>query len=467
MSSQRCLISGFSVISVPLCLCGSILLSGCAIKEPKARPSEIERLPRVEVVTPLRTNIERRIEISATIEPMEQAVLSARVPGVVDYMPDDIDIGRVVKGPHDGMPGEKLLTLAVPDLEAQKRYKEALLEQAKRQKAQAEEARAVGEREVVEAEKVEKRYAAEYDFAKFQHERVVQLAKTNVIQPERVQETEKQRDSAQAALHAAQAQIETRKSKLKALEADIETAKSKIQVAEADLANTIVLINFATITAPFDGVITKRWVDRGATTFVTTTKDPGAPLLTIMRTDTVRVLLDIPEKDVPLVNALEERPNPDNDGDPVTLRISALSDVVPNGEFSARIKRMAQALDPNTRTMRAEVHLKNPEGHLRPGMFGRAIILLEKRYNVLTLPASALVRRAGRAEVYYVANRSGEPERGTIQRAEVELGLDDGQIVEIKLRPGSGLNGDELILAKGNGVVRVGDQVVPVPVKSE
>jgi RND family efflux transporter MFP subunit len=444
----------------PIACC--LLLISCASQGAKSRPSEIDRLPRVEVVQPIRTNLERSIEISATIEPMEKVELCARVPGVIDQMGDDIDIGRVVKGPHDGMPGEKLITLAVPDLDAQKRHKEALLEQAKRQKVQAEEARAVGEREVVEAEKLEKRYAAEYDFAKFQHERVAQLAKSSVVQPERMQETEKQRDSALASWHAAQAQIETRKAKLKALEADIETAKAKIDVAEAEVHNLAVLVGYATITAPFDGVITKRWVDRGATI-----KDAGASLLTIMRTDTVRVLLDIPEKDVPLVNALEERPNPDNDGDPVTLRISALSEVVPNGEFSARIKRMSQALDPNTRTMRAEVHLKNAEGHLRPGMFGRAVILLEKRYNVLTLPATALARRGGRSEVYYVSHVEGDPPRGIVERAEVELGLDDGQTVEIKLRPGKGLSGDELILAKGNGVVRVGDKVVPVPNKND
>src|SRR5262249_47518453 len=95
---------------------------------------------------------------------------------------------------------------------------------------------------------------------------------------------------------------------------------------------------------------------------------------------------------------------------------------------------MAQALDPNTRTMRAEVHLRNPDGHLRPGMFGRATILLEKRYDVLTLPGTALQRRSGQAEVYYVAGAKRDSPRGIVQSAEVGIGLDDGQTVEIKLR---------------------------------
>jgi hypothetical protein len=64
-----------------------------------------------------------------------------------------------------------------------------------------------------------------------------------------------------------------------------------------------------------------------------------------------------------------------------------------------------------------------------------------------------------------VADINGDPPHGVVRRAEVELGLDDGQTVEIKLRPGRGLSGDEWILAKGNGVVRVGDRVAPVPAK--
>ncbi len=462
MSPASRFLSNRSRLGVPLILSAALLLPACGVKEPKPRLSEIERLPRVEVVQMVRNTIERRIDISASIEPLEKADLCARVPGVVEWLPDEIDIGHVVKGPHDGLPGDKLLVLAVPDLEAQKKHKEALLEQACRQKTQAEEARVVAGKELVESEKLEKRYAAEYNFAKYQHERISELVRNRSVQPERAQETEKQLDAALAAWDAAKAQIETRRAKLKALDAEIETAQAKIEVAEAEVHNATVMVNYATITAPFDGVITKRWLDRGATI-----KDAGAPLLTLMRTDTVRVLLDVPEKDVPLVNALEERPNPDQDGDPVTLRISALQEVVPNGEFTARIKRMAQALDPNTRTMRAEVHLKNPEGNLRPGMFGRATILLEKRYNVLTLPATALVRRAGHIEVYYVAEMTGDPARGVLRRAEVDLGLDDGKTVEIKIRPGSGLNGDELILAKGNGVLRIGDAVVPVSTKGD
>lgn len=443
------------------CLVAAMFLpAGCGLKEPKPRPGEVERLPRLEVITPVQTDLARRIELTAMVEPMEKADLCARVPGVVEYLAADIDIGRPVRGPRDGKAGEVLVKLAVPDLEAQKKHKEALLEQARKQRVQADEARNVGAKEVAEAEKLEKRYAAEATLARLTYDRTAELARRQAVQPELVQEKQRGLEAAEAALDAARAAIETKKAKLRSLEAEVETAQAKIAVAEAEVQSLTVQIAYATITAPFDGVVTKRWVDRGATV-----KDAGAPLLTVMRTDMVRVLLDIPERDVPLVNATRQRANGNNRGDTVTLRVPALVDVVPDGEFKAPIEIMNDALDPNTHTLRAEVHLDNKTGHLKPGMYGQASILLEERYGVHTLPATALLRRGGKAEVYYVADVQGDPPRGVVRRVEVELGLDDGKLVEIKLQPSGGLKGDELIIAKGNGVVRAGDTVVPVRVK--
>src|SRR5262245_46800553 len=92
--SSRRLRTAYLLLPIAYCL----FLTGCGTQGAKQRPSEFDRLPRVEVVQPIRTNLERSIEISATIEPMEKVELCARVPGVIDQMGDDIDIGRVVKG---------------------------------------------------------------------------------------------------------------------------------------------------------------------------------------------------------------------------------------------------------------------------------------------------------------------------------------------------------------------------------
>lgn len=382
------------------------------------------------------------------VEAMEKADLCARVPGMVETLQPDpakpeVDIGRRVRA------GEPLLKLAVPDLEADKRHKEALLDQAEKQKQQAIEAQNVAAKDLEEAKEQEKRYQAEFNRSREKHERTTKLVQRGALQPETAEETRNQLEAASAAWQAAKAMIATKQARLAATDADLKVAETRIKVSQADVRRAEVLLAYATVRAPFDGVVTKRWVDRGAMV-----KDPAIPLLTVMRTDTVRVLVDIPERDIPFVNATEQNPNVDGKGDPVELRLPALGTRV----FSGHVTRLASALDPTTRTMRAEVHLENREGVLRPGMYGTAILTLDQRDSALTVPSTALVRRGNKVEVFYVADPSGDPPRGVARRLEVELGLDDGKRVEIR----GGLTGKELIIAKGNGVVREGDTVVAV-----
>jgi hypothetical protein len=220
-----------------------------------------------------------------------------------------------------------------------------------------------------------------------------------------------------------------------------------------------------------------------------------------MRTDKVRILLDIPERDVPLIHATGSNPRTngrDNPGNRVTLRIPALV----GHRFEGNITRLASALDPATRTMRAEVHLPNkwvwPEvlgllavspssnlvarvpwtavflsaqrylphhflGVLRPGMYGRATVVLVEHSHKLTIPSSALVRRGNLIEVFYVevAERGIQPPRGVLRRMPVEIGLDDGVQVEVR----SPLPENTLIAAKGGGALRPGDEVLAVPAR--
>lgn len=438
-----------------VCLAVAFLLAtvGCASPEAKSRPDSAGRLPRLETVRPTRTPVVPvQIELAATIEPLERAELCARLPGVVDrFTPPDLDIGHRVRA------GQELLQLAVPDLRADLKNKEALLDQAHKQKVQAVQAQVVAGKELEEAREHEKRYQAEYLFRRDQHQRTLQLVERAALQPERAQETLSQVHAAEAAWRAAKAQIETKEARLQSAAADLEVAESRIRVAEAEVERLTTLVGYATVRAPFDGVVTKRWVDRGAMV-----KDAGAPLLTVMHTDTVRMVLDIPERHVPLVRAAKCPGEAVEYQDTLVLRIPSLRESVPSGEFRGRISRIATALDPVTRTMRAEGLLHNAAGHLRPGMYGTAFVLLDERYDVMTIPATALVRRGGKTEVFYVADVTGDPPRGVVRRAEVELGMDDGRRVEVR----RGLTGNEHVIAKGNGVIREGETVLTVPARN-
>src|SRR5438105_1502811 len=113
-----------------------LLATGCGTRE-GARREPAERYPRLETVAPVYANFPVKIDLTATVEALEKADLCARVPGVVAELAADIDIGRRVTS------GEKLLRLDVPDLEADHHNKEALLEQARKQKQQVIESQNV------------------------------------------------------------------------------------------------------------------------------------------------------------------------------------------------------------------------------------------------------------------------------------------------------------------------------------
>ncbi|MGE3809881.1 MAG: efflux RND transporter periplasmic adaptor subunit [Gemmataceae bacterium] len=431
-------------------LAGLLALAGCG---KSAKDSEeTERLPRVEAVYPERLgSLSVRIEVSCVCDAMEKADLAARLPGVVESLQlneelPPVDIGRSVRS------GEPLVKLAVPDLEADRAAKEALLEQARQQDLLSQRARDVAQSDLDEARQAEKRNVAELKFRQIQLDRVRELAKREAVQPQLVQESELQMETAQAALEATKAAIATREAKLAAAQAELKVAQARINVAKADFQRLDALVNYATVRAPFDGVVTKRWVDRGAMI-----KDASAPLLTLMRVDVVRIVMDIPERNAALVNATEQNPNLDGKGDAVLLYFPSLRDTTSGGKYVGHITRKNAAVDPATRTLRTEIHLPN-DGHLSPGMYGTATVLLDERYQVLTLPSTTLARRGSKTEVMYIEEPTGDPLQGKIRRKEVEVGLDDGLRVEIR----RGLTGKELILAKGNAIFREGDKVSAV-----
>src|SRR5262245_22910946 len=135
--------------ALPGVLCA--LLVGCGHGKPAPGRGYVDRLPRLEVVAPRVAAVERRLELAATVEALKRVELNTRVPGIVEWLPDVIDIGKPVKK------DEVLVRLAVPELRAELAQKEALLAQAVKQLAQAREAKAVAEREVVETKKDEAR----------------------------------------------------------------------------------------------------------------------------------------------------------------------------------------------------------------------------------------------------------------------------------------------------------------------
>ncbi len=223
-------------------------------------------------------------------------------------------------------------------------------------------------------------------------------------------------------------------------EADIEHAKAEVQVAAAVLAKAKVLWNYTKIESPYDGVITLRKFHRGA--FILSADDGGTmPLLTVVRTDQMRVIVQVPDLDVPYVNV----------GDRATIDIDAL----PGKSFVGTVSRIANAEDPRQKTMRVEVDLPNPDGLLREGMYGGATIELESPSNALTVPSSALVEKGDNqnGKLYVVRD-------GKAHLLSVTIGQDDGRRMEIV----RGLSPQDEVVAGFRGAIGEG---VPVTVSKE
>jgi RND family efflux transporter MFP subunit len=219
-----------------------------------------------------------------------------------------------------------------------------------------------------------------------EYERLRELASRGSVTDKLVDETRQQlraAEAAQAEVHAAiesaRAAHEESQAKVQQAMADQKAAQARLRVAQANLARAQTMLQYAEIKVPFAGVITQRNVDVGH--LVQPGGNTTAPLLVVARTDRVRVFVEVPEREAPLVTCGDE-------GDPATITIQALG----NRAFDARVTRSSWSLDSANRTLRAEIELDNQQDLLRPGVYATVRIRLDERENVLSLPVAALVQ---------------------------------------------------------------------------
>ncbi len=192
----------------------------------------------------------------------------------------------------------------------------------------------------------------------------------------------------------------------------VDTVKSKSAMAKANLDRAETLMSFCKISAPFSGVITKRFVDVGA--FVPAATSGSAPqnaaLLTIADFKTVRVQVAVPEPEVPLIKK--------------NLPVKVSVEELPGKNFVGNVTRFSQALDDASKTMLVEIDLENSSGALRPGMYAIAKIGVEKHSNTLLLPVEAVLVEKNGSSVFTVVD-------GKAKKVAVKTGFNDGVFVEM------------------------------------
>jgi RND family efflux transporter MFP subunit len=217
-------------------------------------------------------------------------------------------------------------------------------------------------------------------------------------------------------------------------------AKSRLDGAIAEQAEAEAQMAYATIQAPFDGIVTARAIDRGDMVFqASSPKGSGEPLLRVAQVDVIRVKTYVPDRDSIWVDA----------GDAATVAFEAL----PGRTFEGTVSRLSGVLDPATRTMLVEIDLQNHDGRIRPGFYGRTEIALERRAEALALPSAAVRTDGGNSYVYVIAPDD------TVRRTAVTIGLQDAGWIEIE----SGLTGNERVVAGTPAGLSEGVAVRAVP----
>jgi RND family efflux transporter MFP subunit len=195
----------------------------------------------------------------------------------------------------------------------------------------------------------------------------------------------------------------------------VDDAEARLSTAQAEKNRCDTQLSFATLRAPFDGIITARYADPGALATAQITA-----LLEV--TDFTQLRLQIP------VTELETRfVSPERI---IKAQIDALGTAATAGGtpspivLEASISRISYALDPATRTMLAEADLPNPELKLRPGMYAMTKISAETHTGATLIPTTALVMEKTNAFVFKHVD-------GKAVKTAVKPVFNDGSYVEL------------------------------------
>ena len=221
-----------------------------------------------------------------------------------------------------------------------------------------------------------------------------------------------------------------------------DTAEGRLAVAQAALTENETLLRYGRIVAPFNGIVTMRYVDVGA--FVpaaTASANPAAAaIVTLMDYSTIRARVAVPEIEGSRIKV----------GQPVIVTTEA----VPGRTFKGTVSRHTGALDEATRSLLVEADLPNADLTLRPGMYTTVKIGVELHQGAMLVPAAALVREKAAGYLFTLAD-------GKATRVPVKYGFNDGANVEIL----EGIAENARVIIPGKATLVSGQPVRPVEAK--
>jgi RND family efflux transporter MFP subunit len=360
----------------------------------------------VAVVLAERKPLDSNLTLSGEFRPFQEVDIHAKVAGYIRQI--FVDVGDRVKQ------GQALAILEVPELKAEILGAEASIRRSQDSIRRAES-------DVTRAESSHAAFHAAYSRLKQASQQKPGLIAEQELDDAlaKDKETEAQVGSAQAALAE---------------------ARSQAAIAEANRKQLSAMQDYTRITAPFSGVITKRYADTGSLIQAGTSSNTQAmPVVRLAEIDKFRLTLPVPESAVPMVHL----------GSNVEVRVQAL-----NRSLNGRVARFADSLDQQTRTMETEVDVENKDRSLVQGMYAEVALVLAHKDSVLTVPVQAVTRNGSEASVLAVDPNNRLEERN------VKLGMEGSERLEIL----SGLKEGDRVVIGSRSQFRPGERVTPKPV---
>jgi multidrug efflux pump subunit AcrA (membrane-fusion protein) len=257
---------------------------------------------------------------------------------------------------------------------------------------------------------------AELRLAEVNERRYRELVETGDVALSVYDQYRTQRDTARARAASARQQLESaintaRQSNqaIQSAEAAVESARSQVAIAQKAVADAV-------IRSPYAGYISNRPIAVGE--YVT----PASVVATVLRTNPIKLQLQVPEADVPYITP----------GMGVSLEVDAHR----NKKFAGQVSAVNPAIDPVSRAATVEALVENGDNALRSGMFATARIVRQGGNRAVFVPRAAVLgdQNTQSFRVFVIKD-------GTAKLRVVQIGQDEGEMIQIL----SGVEADEIV----------------------
>ena len=295
------------------------------------------------------------VVVLATVDAFWSADQYAKTAGYISDVKHDIG-DRVKKG-------EVLAILYVPELEKNLVQAKAGLAARQQMQKASDAAVAQSQQALAVARSQLEGYQADLYLAQVTLKRQEELSAGKAATAQQLDDARARSKVTQAKVAMGEAKVSSAQADIQAAEANRDVAVAQVVVADAQVQEVQALLEYTRITAPFDGVVTRRQVSPGDLVQGATATRTAA-LFTVQQMETMRVFCDVPESQAAGVAVGAES----------EVKLYGLGGQVLKG----KVTRLADAIEPASRTMRTEVDLPNPAGALRPGMYAQVTIKLQQ-----------------------------------------------------------------------------------------